>query len=391
MRIGFLLGSGVSIPAGLPCTQQLTTAVRDFNRWERYPGDSSFRHRCDARWSLASRFGKLSLPKGLPWFLRTLDAECQNYFDEVEKPRRVNYEDLYYAASQIYEHSSDEYENPVLERFARALFDARRSLKSRSQLSALAQFACEYIVDVVNIELSRTPAWLGHLNCVVEAIRDLEFESCSIFTLNHDLLIERVLAEESIGYSLGFGEPSREVALWEPEVFARSSSRCSLLKLHGSLDWLPYGYDLLRFTGRDAGRAKTSGREINLSRGRARILVGTFNKIRDYTSPPFLDLLVEFRRQLQETDWLIVSGYSFGDKGVNAVLDRWLWSRQESGLLVLDEQGEACISQARGVIQHCWSELGDQRFFVHPAYLNNCSWCWLRQQYKIEPRPAPSR
>ena len=56
---------------------------------------------------------------------------------------------------------------------------------------------------------------------------------------------------------------------------------------------------------------------------RPMLLVGTYNKMRHYTSGIYADLYFELRRALRETERLIVCGYGFGDKGINRQLIEW--------------------------------------------------------------------
>jgi hypothetical protein len=114
------------------------------------------------------------------------------------------------------------------------------------------------------------------------------------------------------------------------------------------------------------------------------VLVGTFNKIRDYFGTPYFDLHATFRRQLKKIDWLIVSGYSFGDKGVNSVLSEWMRARPQSMLLVLNARGDECVESARGAIRSLWRHYQGKQMFIHPDYLAGCKWRELRCQHQIE-------
>ena len=75
------------------------------------------------------------------------------------------------------------------------------------------------------------------------------------------------------------------------------------------------------------------------------MLLGTFNKMRDYFSPPYCDLWQAFRERLQQIDRLFVSGYSFGDKGVNSVVTDWLFGRKNSKLVLLHQDPEGCVRE----------------------------------------------
>jgi len=61
------------------------------------------------------------------------------------------------------------------------------------------------------------------------------------------------------------------------------------------------------------------------------MLVGGFNKILNYTGGVFADLFCAFRSALYRTTELVISGYGFGDKGVNRAIIEWLHSSLRRG------------------------------------------------------------
>ena len=83
-KILFLFGSGISIPAGFPNTNDITTSVLNSN--------------CGSSWSL------------LP-LLEDLYECCKKYYDQNITP---NYEHLFSLVNQLYDSEIKEYENPGL-------------------------------------------------------------------------------------------------------------------------------------------------------------------------------------------------------------------------------------------------------------------------------------
>jgi len=60
-------------------------------------------------------------------FLNLVRDDCQRYFDaEKKQNRQVNYEDIFFVASQLVEHLSQEYENPAMQPFAQSLDERLR-------------------------------------------------------------------------------------------------------------------------------------------------------------------------------------------------------------------------------------------------------------------------
>ena len=58
------------------------------------------------------------------------------------------------------------------------------------------------------------------------------------------------------------------------------------------------------------------------------LLIGTFNKVAEYSRGIFLDLHHRFRSTLREADRLVVCGYSFGDKGINTAVIEWYYAKR---------------------------------------------------------------
>ena len=57
------------------------------------------------------------------------------------------------------------------------------------------------------------------------------------------------------------------------------------------------------------------------------LLVGTFNKVSEYSQGIFRELHYRFRRTLHKADQLVVCGYSFGDKGINSEIIEWYYAK----------------------------------------------------------------
>ncbi len=140
MRIGFILGAGVSIPTGMPKTSELTQEVLRVDNYTLHTDQSFVRARPEI---FGSCFWQAKR-EHLKSFLELLCVHCKTYFDsEKSKERDVNYEDLFFAASQLHEHLSEEYENPAMEHFARAVLEGQPGIVGRDQLKEIAGLACD--------------------------------------------------------------------------------------------------------------------------------------------------------------------------------------------------------------------------------------------------------
>ena len=83
-------------------------------------------------------------------------------------------------------------------------------------------------------------------------------------------------------------------------------------------------------------------------KGNPELLIGTFNKMLGYLSGIFELLYDEFKKCLLTTEILIVSGYGFGDKGVNTKIINWLNSENSKKLIIIHPNKKALIENSRG-------------------------------------------
>ena len=110
MIVAFLLSSGVSIPAGMPSTPDITGQVLSGRGIRRHTdttygfGEPLYAH---------AGFEDEYLPRVLR-LLEILKAQVDEYYD-YEPRHPANYEDLYFLARQICDSESGEYYNPAVQ------------------------------------------------------------------------------------------------------------------------------------------------------------------------------------------------------------------------------------------------------------------------------------
>ena len=258
--------------------------------------------------------------------------------------RLVSYEDLAYLVGQFGDSKSGEYDNPALAPLHDALRPGIAGILEREQrlqvndedeeaeedqddvgrwnVDELAREAWNYIVDIAWRSLERKGD-ADYLGPFVKFIQNERLEDVSIFTLNHDTLLERTLRAAGLEFVDGFGEPANGLRFWEPERFEATAGR-RLVKLHGSVDWY-----VVRPSGGEFHEDRIaqssvyperiplpSGGFLEAVEGRPLLLVGTHNKVREYFKSTFFDAQVEFYRRLNRASVLLVVGYGGQDKGV---------------------------------------------------------------------------
>jgi hypothetical protein len=123
------------------------------------------------------------------------------------------------------------------------------------------------------------------------------------------------------------------ISRWVPGkrlTFRKVDSRINLYKLHGSLDW-----EVVPSTDRDGITAPHIKSERALeSRAQPWIVVGDREKLA--TDGPTLALLRGAEDALERTDYLVIVGYSFGDRHINSMVRDWMSSTPKRTLSILE-------------------------------------------------------
>lgn len=278
---------------------------------------------------------------------------CQDHYRRVRRADAVNYEDLAYVAQQIAD-SSVEYENPAVRPLLRFL---RPSGKFK-RLREVANDAVCYLKCVVSDQLSRQPN-VGPLRLFVDLADGLG-EDLRIATLNHDVVLEKLFRHHNLDCDDGF-EPRENFRVW---VDFNDSPGIKLAKLHGGIDWwlitLLTGPDQVLTTNEYIYDVLGAVEGRSVAQDAPHFLMGTFNKMLDYSGSPFSDLHYAWRTWLRESTRLVCIGYGFRDKGINRVIVDWLSSRHEHRLVIVAPNVSQTLESARGAVRKAVSRYEDR-------------------------------
>lgn len=381
--IALLLGSGVSVPAGMPLTRTITEKVLS--------GKDVFRH-TDSCYYIGKN-PNAHLQKGyvsaVTAFLELLKRQVDDFY-AYDPDRDTNYEDLVYLATQIRDCETGEYDNPAIQPLIERLMpDVKppltavdREFRPDWELHELARESVNYIKDIVWHLLSTETTNLDYLRPIKEVTA--AHDSTDIFILNHDLLIETYLDSQGIPFVDGFGDPINGVRYWDRTLYQPCRHSTALFKLHGSIDWFLLRPDAASHWEEHVGipddwdhwhTRSPSGQLQTSVHGRPVFLAGTFNKMLNYTDEIFLDLHYAFATRPHSADRLLVCGYSFGDKGINSQLVTWLYGNRGRRLLVCHPNHDKLKRAARGAISKNWDrwqKSGNLR--VIPYYIEDLDW-----------------
>ena len=368
MKTAILLGAGSSLAAGFPSTKFLSDLILSGNCVERHSSGSYQPTR-----NSDPMTGVVQLTSSM---VRRLYTEAKCYFS-ARGEKQVNYEDLFYLAKQALDEERGEMENPAIRAFvdklrsdmtpsilaAKASNDASYEPYVPGDFKTLIEETCNYISDIVLQRLCREPRSTDHLKIFVEACNSSHV--IGIATLCHDTHVERYLRTQGISLADGFSDEQDGVRYWIGNL--SSSDSIPFLKLHGSTDWYrlrpessePCFADKIGIPLDDGDPWHTQTSEGVLQDpldGRPLLLIGTFNKVTEYSRGIFQDLHHRFRTILQEADRLCVCGYSFGDKGINSEIIKWYYAECGRRFLIIHPNPNELISNARGAIQNKWDK-----------------------------------
>ena len=90
--------------------------------------------------------------------------------------------------------------------------------------------------------------------------------------------------------------------------------------------------------------------------GRPVLLIGTFNKVSEYTRGMFRHIHHRFRTMLREVEQLVICGYGFGDKGINSEIVGWYYAKRGRRFVIIDPNHDRLVSNARRAIGDKWGD-----------------------------------
>ena len=146
----------------------------------------------------------------------------------------------------------------------------------------------------------------------------------TVATLNYDQTIETMARSLGVPCDTGIESWSR-TGQWSPPA-----AGVSLLKLHGSIDWVFESAGPI-LPARTVRVVEDPSNEV--SRDPA-IVFGERNKLT--AVGPFLELLAGFQAALRNANQLIIVGYSFRDDHINETVRRWINGMESRTLVVID-------------------------------------------------------
>lgn len=328
-HIAFLLGSGFSVPAGLPTANDLWIKIlRHYYAQLKYEFESP---------------SVMDKPQ-TDWWLFPFWKVLKQYQNEIE----VNYEDFF---DRLHTEKDGTVCTTCLRKFISENVnnywngDNNQSLKESlfngwdcellKNYEGIVESCINTYQNIISITLSSCEI-NNHYTNFVSVIKNLSLYGIhiDIFTLNHDLLVEKILQNSGIQFNDGFDHSHpKEIGkhtFYDASNNSYDNGNVNLYKLHGSIDLYKYtnnetiGYHYAKVIDGDCFMM-TNETNFNLL---PYFLTGTTTKVEEYMRSEYIhQLLSIFGDKLKKTNGLIVIGYSGNDNGINKIIyenyDNW--------------------------------------------------------------------
>lgn len=345
MKIALLLGSGISFPSGLPNSNEITECILN-EHWHNDTGGLFWKGQNHNEYYERTNWVKFRIQP----FLKIIMGVSDEYIFR-RRSMRPNYEDLYYVVNQILFEEKGLQDNPALRCFiVKVKIECRRQgLFKRfdngySDLSILCQKSLDLIQCVLWNKLYKADRPVG-MELISELCKSDLIDKVDVFTLNHDTLVENLLAIDNVPFIDGFGNIDGDVRKFKPELYAGGKSKVRIIKLHGSIDWYLFERNNTVFYGcsdsPDVDHCKdNSGQRLHLYERKPLFLTGTGNKLSNYAFGIYFDLQYWFRKLLNQHKIIVSSGYGWNDEGINSILQNWLLGKGKR-LILLHEKESA--------------------------------------------------
>lgn len=372
-NIAFLFGAGVSIPSEIPSTKYITDRIFSGEGIVRGMAENYF-------YGDPKKFDYDPYQEFIPRikiFLNLLRIELQEYYKDSNEI--VNYEDIYYLLDFFRKNVYGSEKNPAFKYLFKSFESTIKDLFSpidpiindKISFERLLSETLRYIEDSVINLLSQRPNNFKGLLLLNQVVSDDIISSTDIFSLNHDTVVENFLYSNNFVFCEGFGKANDGYRFWDQSLF-RLDNRINLYKLHGSVDW--YYFDETSWTDRRV--CKCSSEIIWREPRKPIILIGTYNKLAEYIKSIYLELFCLFYKTLNKHSTIVISGYSFGDKGINEKLFEWLLTGNNK-MIIIDPYVENLRDRMPSVLFNEWDT--NNKIVPIKEYIENYTWLRLKE------------
>ncbi len=352
------LGSGVSFASGLPSVPEITDNLLNGEFFydpkahgQFYPATAATGEqlksvdRAQTLLNLLMTLDEYYLGAVGPYFSGSKYAYSQSIYRNT-----TSYEDLFHLSEQIRQSGlgltddakTGTFVDTVIQKAGNLLDGDTRERRfiSLYELSCVASSFIQWMV-AGTLETKK----ITGLDLVLDLACSEDVDRLDIVTLNHDTLVEKLLTENGIPFEDGFGEIDGDVRWFEDSVYDSISAKIRIFKPHGSVDW--YLFRGNQYPASVAGSDplncfSNSGEKLQNFYKMPSFLSGV-DKILAYNRGIFSEIFYRFHQVLREHDFMVMSGYGWGDTAINFRLMNWLeGDRKRSIMLLYKDPNELC-------------------------------------------------
>lgn len=338
-KLCILLGAGFSAPVGMPLGKDIQTRFDRDQRNMLLVASSSEWFWVDEKNETFIHNGQINSQN---IYYSYIINELVKFYKE-EKGSFIDYEDFFQYLITKFE-QKDGWLNHIYEVAKRSLFedypnwntpealDYNPYLNDEPSVNRLISIINHLIADLLNVKITEDQlikCYTGFVNYI------MNFDDVSIFTLNHDLILERTLEVFGVKYSRGFSDNKSTVFFEDTKlpVFNNNfeNGKIKIFKLHGSLDYYRYNIDdYFNYFTTTNYRAKHYAQTRNPLTNEViyefntdivpRFITGKDKPKIIKNDYMYSKLFERFGDEIVSTENLLVSGYSFGDEHINKEL-----------------------------------------------------------------------
>ncbi len=311
------------------------------------------------------------------------------------------YEEIYSILKQV-EDANFQYYNPALGPMIKEL--RKRVMSVLPEYRDRSVFDFHLTNTIMSMQrhivenLKKMPTNLERLGFITAALKDQDVRIKGCFTTNYDLVIDKLLRCAGCEYVDGFEQRLDDNLLrrWNPEILYGETDHPVLLKLHGGVNWHYFrvykrvsegfyaglGHDNSFYAISERAEFGIQGCDsFDGSDGlhysaplNPRILIGTVDKMLDYNAPIFSDVFGAFGLILRKIDTLIVSGYGFGDMGVNDRVIEWLYSASNNRIVIIHPDPNKLKEDSHFLYSEWDALIRKSRFLPIPNRIEKAEW-----------------
>ncbi|MBW4890725.1 SIR2 family protein [Mucilaginibacter sp. HMF5004] len=347
METTLIVGSGVSYVSGIPGIKEITSEIMSGENIGRAADGNYY-------FGQGQPYLKNHVSENI-LLINIVSEVITRFFDIVNVKHEINYEDIYYAINQILDSIYFEYENPAIFPFIDYLKN-HESIKDKNLLKIVRE-TIKYIQCVVGQMANYKIKTLEQYNLIPELIDQVNLKN--IITLNHDLVLDKYLEANNLKYFDGFFLDKYKFQNWKG-FNDFDNSMLKVCKIHGSIDWYDLHICTKDYEDNEVFKIPSNSgiyiqrirdyddQLIGPNNGARHLLIGSFNKMIGYLGGVFESLYDEYRKTLTQSSKLIVSGYGFGDKGINSKLSLWLNLDSAVQMIIIHPSKIDLIKYSRG-------------------------------------------